>query len=157
MQGASASCPGVQDIDPDPDPPDSYSNHSSNLPLLFPRCSSIALELFDHFERVNSDENTDDIIMTEVASDLPFISFVPKHSSSSISNPRDDTARKRKRRVVVSLCPQISWLVRKFSQKATEVVILFRIHLRNLPSQTIPAWITTPRHSSTVAKTNLPI
>jgi len=90
MQEASASCSEVRDLDPDPDPSDSCPNLSPDL--FLPRRPFFALELFDRFERVNSnsDENTDDVIMTEIALDSQsFVSFVPKHSPSSNLIPRD--------------------------------------------------------------------
>jgi len=96
MQEASAS--GVRDLDPDPDPPDSCPNLSPDLSLSLPRRPSFALELFDRFERVNSDDNTDDVIMTEIASDSPsFVSFVVEHSSSSnlIDESNEKINRKR--------------------------------------------------------------
>jgi len=47
MQEASASCSGVRDLDPDPDPPEFRPNPSFDPPL--PRRPSFSLELFDRF------------------------------------------------------------------------------------------------------------
>jgi len=99
MQEAPASCSEVRDLDPDPDPPDSCPNLSLDLPL--PRRPSFALEVFDQFERVNSnsDENTGDVIMSEIASDSQsFVSHVPEHSPSSNLIPRDESNEKSDRK-----------------------------------------------------------
>jgi len=95
MQEAAASCPGVRDVDPDPDPPDSrpYLPPDHSLPL--PRRPSFALELFDRFERVNSDEFMDDVIMTDnTPGSQSIVSSALEHSSSPPSIPRDDPSEK---------------------------------------------------------------
>jgi len=91
MQETSASYSGVGSRS---------GSHLSSDFSLSPRHSSIALKLFGQFTQVNSDETTDDVTMTEIASDIrcPH-SFVSTQSSSPNLIPKDENgdkiARKR--------------------------------------------------------------
>jgi len=67
-----------------------------------------------------SDEIIDDVIMTEIASDLPStVSFVPEHSSSSTSNPRDEQRQKSEKKRSGEPLPADISVSKKISAKSS--------------------------------------
>jgi len=88
----------MRDLNPDPDPSDLTLHPSSDFALP-PFCRpSIALELFDRFIQVNSDETTNDVTMTEIASDIRSLhSFIQSSSPNLIPNDENGNKNVRKR------------------------------------------------------------
>jgi len=156
MQEAAASCSGVRDLDPDQDPPDPRSKLLPDPCLPLPRRPSFTLELFDRFEQVNSDEHTDDVIMTDITSDSHQIPLFSLFSCILLLLPLFPVmiqVENLTESAVVSRLLRTIQLLRKLPQITTLIIRLprYRVCPRS-PLLLLALWTLLQQLSGTVAR-----